>query len=269
MCTIPANFKWSFSKLESYSQCGMMFKLTYIDKVSDGGNAFSDYGTWCHKLLEKWAKNQIPSFALAEEYEAHYDDEVTHSFPPFPAGMGQKYFDAGLAYFESFDGFGDEWEVVSSEERFELDIGGYPFVGVVDLVLRNKNTGSLWVIDHKSKSEASMKKELSVFRRQLYTYAMFVKQKFGKYPEKLSFNMFKEGTWIHEDFDVDECNKTVEWIVDTIESILFEADWLVSPSSFFCRFICGCFDMCPAREAVLNPPPKEKKPRKNKNDEST
>ena len=32
MCTIPANFKWSFSKIECFSQCGMMFKLTYIDK---------------------------------------------------------------------------------------------------------------------------------------------------------------------------------------------------------------------------------------------
>ena len=262
MCTIPANFKWSFSKQESYSHCPMMFKLTYIDKVADVGNAFSDYGTFCHKLLEQWAKNEIPAIAQASEYEDHYDDEVTHSFPPFPKGMPQKYFDAGLSYFESFDGFGEDWEVVASEERFEIDIGGYPFVGVVDLVLRHKETGELWVIDHKSKSESSMKKELPVFRRQLYTYAIFVKEKYGVDPSKLSFNMFKEGTWIHEDFDIKEYNKTKEWIIDTIESILFEADWLVSPSAYFCRFVCAAFDTCPAREAVLNPPPKEKKARK-------
>ena len=237
----------------------MMFKQTYIDKVSQDGNAFSDYGTFCHKLLEQWAKREIPSFALAEEYEAQYETEVTHSFPPFPKGMPQKYFDAGLAYFETFDGFGDEWEVIASEERFEINIGGYPFVGVVDLVLRNKTTGELWVIDHKSKSESSMKKELPVFRRQLYTYAAFVKEKYGVFPDKLSFNMFKEGTWIHETFDLTEYQNTMQWIVDTIESILFEADWLVSPSSYFCRFVCGVFDYCPAREAVLNQSSKEKK----------
>lgn len=240
----------------------MMFKLCYIDKVSDPGNAFSDYGTFCHELLEQWAKNEIPSFALAEEYEAQYETQVIHSFPPFPKGMPQKYFDAGLSYFETFDGFGDEWEVAASEERFEIDIGGYPFVGVVDLVLRHKETGALWVIDHKSKSESSMKKELPVFRRQLYTYAAFVKEKYGVYPDKLSFNMFKEGTWIDEPFSQSAFDETMNWIVETIEAILFEADWLVSPSSYFCRFVCSTFDYCPAKEAVLNPPPKEKKVRK-------
>lgn len=196
---------------------------------------------------------------LADEYETHYESEVTHSFPPFPKGMPQKYFDAGLNYFETFDGFGNEWEVFASEQRLEADIGGYPFVGIVDLILKHKETGKLWVIDHKSKSESSMKKDLPVFRRQLYTYAALVHEKYGVFPDTLSFNMFKEGTWIHETFDPAEYQRTLEWIVDTIESILFEADWLVSPSSYFCRFVCSVFDSCPAKEAVLNPPPKEKK----------
>ena len=210
-------------------------------------------------MLEDWAKNKIPSFALAEEYEKRYDQAVTHSFPPFPKGMPQKYYDAGLQYFESFDGFGEDWEVVESESKFQINVGGYPFVGIVDLVLRNKQSGELWVIDHKSKSASSMKKELPVFRRQLYTYAAFVKEKYGVFPNKISFNMFKEGTFIDEPFNLEQYNETMDWIVDTIESILFETDWLVSPSSYFCRFVCSCFDFCPAKDAVLNPLPKQKK----------
>ena len=255
MCLpIPENFKWSFSKLSSYSSCPMMFKLCYLDHIKDDGNAFSDYGTFVHSILEGWAKDEIPDFLMAEVYKEGYDDAVRHSFPPFPKGMGEKYYNAGLRYLESFDGFGEEWEVVSAEERFEINIGGYPFVGVSDLLLRHKKTGELWVIDHKSKSATSMNKELLTYRRQLYTYAAHVKEKYGVYPTKLSFNMFKEGTFIDEPFDMDMFNDTMKWIVDTIESIMSETNWKVNTNSYFCRFVCSAFDACPAREAILYPP---------------
>lgn len=143
------------------------------------------------------------------------------------------------------------------EEKFEIDIGGYRFVGIADLVLRNRETGEIEVIDHKSKSMNSMKKELSVYRKQLYTYAAFVKQKFGVYPSKIRFNMFKEGIFIDEDFNEDEFHKTMDWIVETIESILLETDWMVSPSPYFCRFVCSVFDSCPAKDAVLSPKKKK------------
>lgn len=64
--------------------------------------------------------------------------------------------------------------------------------------------------------------------------------------------MFKEGIFIDEAFDIDEYNKTMKWIVETIESILLEADWKVSTTPYFCRYICSVFDSCPAKDAVLN-----------------
>lgn len=111
-----------------------------------------------------------------------------------------------------------------------------------------------------------MKKDLPTYRKQLYTYAAFVKGKFGVFPSRLQFNMFKEGTFIDEQFDLDEFNKTMQWIVETIESILFETDWMVSTSSYYCRFVCSVFDHCPAKDAVLNPPPKPKREKKKKDD---
>lgn len=236
----------------------MAFKQQYIDKVDSDGNAFSDYGTLCHALLEEWAKGILPEFAQAEEYEKRYDHEITHSFPPFPKGMPQKYYDAGQKYFETFEGFGSQYKIQTVEEKFEIDIEGYKFVGIADLILEDVNTGDIVVIDHKSKSANSMKKELGIYRKQLYTYAAFVYHRFGKFPSKLMFNMFKEGNFIEEDFDIEVYNETMRWIVDTIETIIFETDWMVSPSSYFCRYVCSVFDSCPAKDAVLNPPPKQK-----------
>lgn len=259
MCNIPANFKFSFSSLETYAHCPMQFKLQYIDRVAQLDNAFAQYGSFCHSLLEGYAKGQIPDFALAEEYEKGYDAHVTTAWPPFPKGMPQKYYDQGLQYFEGFQGFGDEYEILSVEEKFQLDIGGYPFVGLADLVLKDKNTGEITVVDHKSKTSSTMAKDLPTYRRQLYIYAAYVKEKFGVYPKYLKFNLFRENDWVTEEFDIEQFDATMKWVVETIEAILFEADWKVSSSSYFCRFVCGVFCECPAKEAVLNPPPKEKK----------
>lgn len=233
----------------------MAFYLQYLKKVPCEENAFAQYGTFCHELLERWAKGELPQFALSSEYEDGYDNAVTQSFPPFPKGMPLKYYEAGKAYFDSFSGFGD-YEILTVEEKFELDIEGYRFVGIADLVLRDPKDGGIVVIDHKSKSMSAMKKELNVYRRQLYTYAAFVYQKFGVYPKKIMFNMFREGTFIEEDFSMDAFNETMTWIVDTIDAIILESEWKVCPSSFFCRFVCSVFDHCPARDAILYPPKK-------------
>lgn len=256
MCNIPEGFKWSFSKLQSWAQCPMSFKLQYLDRLPDEDNAFSQYGTFCHKLLEQYAKGELPDFLLADAYQEGYDEAVTAPWPPWPKGMPQKYFDQGLAYFESFEGFGDSYDILSAEKRFEIDIGGYPFVGVADLVLRDKSSGDITVVDHKSKSSSTMSKDLSEYRRQLYVYAMYVKQEYGVYPRYLKFNLFRENDWVTEEFTEEACAETVEWIKSTIETIKRDSEWVVCPSSYFCRFICGVLDACPAKEAVLYPPKK-------------
>ena len=46
------------------------------------------------------------------------------------------------------------------EDRFEIDIRGSRFVGIADLILRDRNTGAISVIDHKSKSMQSLTKDL-------------------------------------------------------------------------------------------------------------
>jgi len=208
-------------------------------------NAFAQYGTLCHTLLEKWARDELLSFELSEEYEKMYASSVNCPFPPYPKGMPQKYYDAGLEYFNGFDGFGDAYEIVSVEEKFELDIDGYLFVGIADLVLRDKNTGEISVIDHKSKSMSSMKKDLDTYRKQLYIYAMHVKDRYSEYPSLLRFNMFKDGVFIDERFNEETLHATRKWVIGTIEDILMESDWDGAGSSYFCRFVCGVRNCCP------------------------
>ena len=88
----------------------------------------------------------------------------------------------------------------------------------------------------------SMKKELNLYRKQLYLYAMWCYEAFGAYPVKISFNMFKEGCFVDETFSLDSLNETRKWFVDTIHEIetmdVLEA-WDTKVNSYFCGQICG------------------------------
>ena len=192
------------------------------------------------------------SFELADAYEAEYDEAVKHYFPPFPKGLAGRYYDEGLQYFRVFDGFGDGVEILSVEDKFELDIRSNRFVGIADLVLRDRNTGGITVIDHKSKSMNSMKKAQYENTRQLYTYAAYVKERFGAFPTLLRFNMFRYGVNIDEPFSRDRYAETMDWIERTIAEIRAEREWKVSSSGYFCRFICSTRLYCPIAGEIMN-----------------
>ena len=192
------------------------------------------------------------SFELADAYEAEYDEAVKHYFPPFPKGLAGRYYDEGLQYFRSFDGFGDDMEILSVEDKFELDIRDNRIVGIADLVLRDRNTGDITVIDHKSKSMNSMKKAQYENTRQLYTYAAYVKERFGEFPTLLRFNMFRYGVNIDEPFSMERYEETMDWIERTIAEIRAEREWKVSSSGYFCRFICSTKLYCPIAGEIMN-----------------
>lgn len=262
---------YSFSSLTAFLQCPMSFYLNKIEGVQKDGNAFSDYGSYCHKLLEKWEKGEIPLIALAEEYEEGYSANITHAFPAFPKGMPEKFFMAGLEYFESFDGFDEDYEILEVEKQFEIDIRGYNFVGIADVVCRNKKTGRIEVIDHKSKSKNSMRKEYDTYKKQLYIYALYIKQQYGEWPSRLRFNMFREGYWITEEFDESYMKETEDWVEDTIRKINETKEWKICPNWFFCLQLCDVIGSCPARDAIIdgaifqkNEKEKKKKEKKDK-----
>lgn len=248
MCRVPCGMKYSFSALSSFNTCPLAWKMHYIDRLPEEENYFAEYGTLTHSLLEDWAKGEIPDFALAEEWEERYDQIVHHAPPPFPKGMAQKSYLLGESYFQSFTGFGSEYDIASVEERFEVDVGGYTIVGLADLVLRHRETGEYLVIDHKTKSPKTMRKDFDEYVKQLYIYAMYVHQRFGQYPERMAFNLTKAPEEKFEEiFSEERLAEVKKWILTTIHRIEQEQDWLPGGSDYFCRNICGYRYDCPAR----------------------
>lgn len=243
------DFRWSFSKLAAYKQCKRSFYLQYVDceQELEIESYYSQFGSFAHKLLEQYYKGDLPSFLLAEEWKDGYDDNVTMPPPKFPAGLGERYFNAALEYFENFEELPDYYEVLSVEEKFVIDLSGKKISGIADLVLRDKRDGGIIVVDHKSKSLSSLKKEMNLYRKQLYLYAWWVHETYGVWPKQLIFNMFKEHTNIVEEFSIDAMDEAVKWYLDTIAEIeqcdMFE-DWDTNYSSYFCGQICSQASRC-------------------------
>lgn len=243
---IDPDFRWSFSKLSAFETCPYSFQLQYLQDppLPKQQNAWAEYGILCHSLLEEYAKGELKTDQLTAEYKQRYPDVVVHKFPPWPKNYAEKTFQQGIEYFDSFNGFGDSYDVVSTEEEFQIQIGPYQFIGISDLVLRDKNTDDLVVIDHKTKSESSMKNELDLYKKQLYIYAEHVRQKYGRSPASIQFNMIKAKDPIVEEFSEENLNETLAWAEETIDMIILEDEWAANPNDYYCRFICPVFQHC-------------------------
>lgn len=257
MClNIPSDFRWSYSKLQSFDNCPYSFKLQYLSDVTGENNAFAEYGTLCHGILEEWAKGDIPKEEMSLAYSSRYGDAVVHSFPPYPRGYADKAYLQGLEYFNGFDELGDyfggePYEILGVEEKFETLVGGYTLVGVVDLILRDGN-GDIHIFDHKTKSMSSIEREFQDAKKQLYIYALHIMEKYGKYPKMMCFNMLKSREYIRVPFELEEFEATMRWVEQTIESIIMSFDYPVGGSPYFCQWICSVGKYCLARDSIIH-----------------
>lgn len=278
--------RWSYSSVNTYDTCPQAFRLGYLDALPRVDNAFSDWGTFMHSLMERYFKGEVEFFELSQLYQQEYRKSVTNAFPPNNfCDLGERYYNAGKDYLDQFDGSCFEpYEIVGVEQQVKLDIDGRPFVGVIDLIL--KGGGDYIVLDHKSKSAFKSKHEQAEYVRQLYLYAIYIKEKYGKWPVKLVFHMVRDGGKLVEiPFNEQDAADARKWFTQTIDAIyhdeVFEStpnrirreikelaaaqkngeigfqDYLkqkkkleaeLNKSSFFCWELCGSREQCPDKD---------------------
>ena len=141
---------WSYSRVNSFDQCPRMFYLTYLQCADRVDNAFAQWGTLVHSLLERYYREQVELWDLTSLYEKEYSKTVKERFP-FPR-LEDSYYERGIEYLNNFNGqIGDEEEILAVEDRYVSTLGGRPVVGVIDLIPRTKS--GLIVCDHKSRGQ--------------------------------------------------------------------------------------------------------------------
>jgi ATP-dependent exoDNAse (exonuclease V) beta subunit len=218
--------------------------LTYIEQRKGTDNAFSQYGSFVHELLEDYANNKKAVFELLDAFVDGYPFSVTKEFPPNAhVDLNESYYNDGVAYFTEFDGFGD-YEVVAAEDEFEEAIDDdFILNGFIDLVLKDKD-GNIIIRDHKSKSSFKNKKEQHDYARQLYLYRLRIYRKYGQYPKLLQFNMFRKQNLIDIPFNQKDYDEALLWMKNTVKQIRECKEYPAKADEFFCKFLCNHGKTC-------------------------
>lgn len=157
---------------------------------------------------------------LLDYYDAHFDENVVLDFPPCsgrsgPIDLRQSYLQGGATFFEEFDGW-PSYKVLGVEEKFKIDfIDGDTLTGIIDLILEDKN-GDVIILDHKSKSGFKSKAELTHYGYQPALYTLYVHEKYGKWPNRLAFNIFRKQEIVKLDFTLEFLEEAKNWAAQQI-----------------------------------------------------
>ena len=240
---------WSFSRLNSFYNCPYEWKLRYIDCNKSENGFFGEYGSLIHKILEKYENGELSLFELNDYYEEHFSDGVPHDAPPNKyVDIKQSYYEKGLDYFNNIDLDLDKYEVLGVEKEVRFQIAGKDFVGYIDLLLKEKETGKIIILDHKSASIKILKngkvsksdqEHVREFIRQLCLYAIPVIEEYG-HVDELWWNLFKDKNWLKMPFNKEDYDEAIQWAEDTLKLIEAEKQWLPNnSSSYYCNYLCG------------------------------
>lgn len=253
--------RWSYSRIHTYAMCPASFKMIYLDHCPKVDNAFGQFGSLCHSILEDYENGKLFEYELEDEFEQRWNEYVKCDFPLMwnGASMGAMYYEKGKAYFSAFEGYPSNWEIIGAEIEAEFEVGGRKVIGFIDLLVRDKNDGKLIVVDHKSKAKFRTKKEQAEYAIQLYLYAKWVFDHYGEYPKELIFNMFREKVMVHIPFDEEHFADALRWVTETVDAIYADTEFkdkitldcesrgVELPEhndDFFCKNLCSCRDCC-------------------------
>lgn len=252
---ITDNLTYSYSNFSSFETCRLMWKLSYVDKKDREGNFFSDFGSFIHLLLEEYFGGKLEIEDMVEYYEKNYSLNVLSSPPPFPKGMAEKYYNSGLDFFAQFPSYNirkENYEILGIEDGFNTSFDDIPLIIKPDIILRNKKTGKVTLLDYKTSKKDDEK--LIGYKRQLHMYAYFL-----WYEKQIEVDNIK--LWFIRDkelFDIPnnpfEIQETLEWMKDVRNRITEETAWepnLSKKNEYFCGYLCSVKLDCPFRNGSM------------------
>lgn len=186
----------SYSELDTFRQCPLKHHLTYVrrwTKPPKEGGALDKGSTWHHVMEDHYHtvkeyqdahKGRIPKglrkecLAAAEaKVRDRLFDESTGDFLSETTELIWWMYEG---YVEMYGTDDDEWRIIAIEHSIHLplpDPAGNPSKYVLkaklDLIVRDRISGLLWVVDHKSGANLPAKMDLEIDDQfGLYTWMM-------------------------------------------------------------------------------------------------
>ena len=250
------NMIWSYSRVTCYDHCPYAFYLKYIinddNQYLAEGNFYAEIGSYVHSILEKVLKGELNVEDASQYYVEHFDDNV---FYETKQNIMDKTYEACADYFASVDfDWLKDFEILGVEKEIYLIIDGYQFIGYIDLLVKDKITGEIVVIDHKSSAYPFKKDGKSVlkkseedfakYKKQMYLYCKYVFDEFGVYPTWIVWNHFKDQKVAKIPFIKEEYDEAIKWFSDEVKRIEMDETFNANLEFFYCTQLCEFRSSC-------------------------
>lgn len=158
--------KYSYTKIDTYNQCKMKFKLQYVDEhYCFSGSIATEIGTLIHSTEEAIGKaiqtgNPIDYVGLKNKIiltlaklQAKYPKnfaELDKSGRTYSI-KAYEYLNSGIYHLEQFMNERPELEITGLEQKFKYQYDdSHYFTGSIDRVFKDKRTGRILIQDIKT-----------------------------------------------------------------------------------------------------------------------
>lgn len=242
------NMIYSFSRVNSFSNCPHGWELYYIFGEEQVNGFFGQFGTFCHLILEKFFKNELEIWELTTFYEDNYFENVTEFPPPYPRGMEDTYYQRGYDFFDNLDFDKSKWKILGIEETFEVEIEKYKVIVKPDLRLQNIETEEMFIFDYKS-SDVEKKDEFEKAKKQISFYILAFLLHSNIRINKGAIWAIRTGELIDFIITDEDLENAKKWFLEEIEKIKSEKNFNKGKvSKYFCDYLCGSRDICKYRQ---------------------
>lgn len=245
------DYKWSYSRVNKYDDCKYAWYLKYIEEIETQELFFSQFGKFVHEIYASILLGNLSSEKAVDYFLTNFRREVTAKAPSDK--IFSSYFASGLKAMGEVNEFLDEikdYEIAGVETPVEFKVGDNNFVGIIDLILRDR-LGNLIIADHKSRTLKPRSKkgtlksdtELDKYFKQLYLYSIAIKEMYGKFPTELWLHCYRntDNKIIKESFKPLEFEDEFS---NKIKQIKITEEWTPNYDWFSCTNLCECHNEC-------------------------
>lgn len=244
--------RFSYSKIDTYSQCGFKYKLKYVDgHYFYSGSVATEIGTLIHATEEAIARSlkagEKPDYAKLKNDLILKAVDIKHKYREDfrqPDKHGRTYADKLRTYLEKsvyrleeFMAGHPELEIVGIEEAFSFKYNGTQFKGFIDRAFRDKVTGKVLVQDIKTYA-APVEKEKLATPLQFVIYEMAAEKLWGVKEDEVSCQYDLPFCGVAQDAGtagfMDRGRKKLDKLLEGIGQKLFVPS--PSPLCFYCPY---------------------------------
>jgi hypothetical protein len=220
-------------------------------------NAFGEYGTFIHHCIEEYFLGNIELWDLPSYYKNNYGNYIKSSWPAFPMGMAENYYNDGLNFFNNFNFDTSKYDALMVEDKIDYNYNGIDLVVKPDIVLSNKDTKENALLDFKTsklKNNKYDKDKIDEYLNQMYLYVYFIEKAKNINIDYICIWFIRNNVFKVVKIDRNEMQSRIQWFEDTIKNIKNEQDWAANntkENQYFCNNICGMRNWCKYKDLPL------------------